>query len=94
MTGPRRNGRRQGDFYANGFPDQNTYGEIRSVTCIAAEFQPRSPKKLGQGRWGLRVLKAKANAELVGQELWGEDATFTGLVSLCGIHTFHCGLGL
>lgn len=32
--------------------------------------------------WGLRILSCKANTQLAGIELWGEDCNFKGLVSL------------
>lgn len=72
--------RKTGDVVAQGFPDQEYLWQIR----IRHLFQP--PKlnlvthKVVPAKWGLRILKAKANPSLVGSELWGADANFLGLV--------------
>lgn len=82
---------RTGDLVAQGFADKkgnDYYWQIR----IRHLYEPPTPpswnktlkRNLGgkPGRYGIRVMKAKANPEMVGQELWDDQATFTGLVSL------------
>lgn len=71
-----------GNYIAQGFPDQEYLWQIR----IRHLFKPASYntvlKRDIPKQWGLKVLRSKANMDVVGQELWGEDATFTGLVQL------------
>lgn len=83
-----------GEQVAQGFSDKkhDYYWQIR----VRHLYEPPTPptwnailkKNIGgqPARWGLRVMKAKANPKLVGQELWGEDCTFTGLVSMVYPH--------
>ena len=33
-------------------------------------------------QWGLKILKCKHNMAMIGEELWGDDCNFRGLVSL------------
>lgn len=62
-----------GDYERQGFPDQEYLWQI----------QLRHLHDVSKGRWGVRILKCKADPNLVGYELWGEDCTFAGLVSVC-----------
>lgn len=81
-----------GDKVAQGFPDQEYLWQIR----IRHIFKPAVPptwnntlkRNIGgqPKQWGLRIMKCKANMDLVGEELWGADCTFTGLVSLVYPH--------
>jgi hypothetical protein len=64
-----------------GFPDQDYLWHIQirhlrvpgGVTKKGVAFGPR---------WGLRILKCKAQPGLEGEELWDDDCNFKGLVQL------------
>lgn len=83
---------RTGEKVASGFPDQEYLWQIR----IRHLYKPAVPPKWNSilkrnlggepAQWGLRITKCKANMEMVGEELWNTDATFTGLVSLVYPH--------
>lgn len=68
-----------GDFERQGFPDQEYLWMIQ----IRHLYRRRPIKGVETGEFGLRVLKCKANMELIGAELWGEDCCFSGLMQLC-----------
>lgn len=68
-----------GEWRSQGFPDTDYLWQIR----LRHEHRVRVVKGEPRHEWGIRILKCKANMELVGEELWGGDATFLGLVSLC-----------
>ena len=77
-----RKGEPTGDYVAQGFPDQEYLWQIRIRHLYRAAV---TRKVLGKEihvpqQWGLRITKCKANMALIGQELWGEQATFAGLV--------------
>lgn len=67
-----------GQYKAQGFPDQEYLWQIRlrhlfePATTIKGKHVPK--------RWGIRILKCKPNMDLIGEELWGEDCCFAGLV--------------
>lgn len=75
-----------------GFPDINYCWQI----CIRHLYNPPVPAVMLPGgriakatqpaRWGLVITKAKANPNVVGQELWDEMCNFTGLVSVVYPH--------
>jgi hypothetical protein len=69
-----------GNYVANGFPDQDYLWQIRIRHLYEPPKFNTVLKRMTEAKWGLRVLKAKANPRLVGTELWGEDCTFAGLV--------------
>lgn len=83
---------RTGGKVAAGFPDQEYLWQIR----IRHLYKPAVPPKWNQtlrrnlggepAQWGLKITKCKANMEMVGEELWGDQCTFTGLVSLVYPH--------
>lgn len=68
-----------GEWKSQGFPDVDYLWQIR----ISHHHRVRTTKAGPVHEWGLKILKCKANMELVGEELWGSDCTFEGLVSLC-----------
>lgn len=60
-----------GDFERNGFGDQDYLFMIQLRHLYNAD----------KNEWGIRILKCKADPQLVGYELWGSDCNFAGLVS-------------
>jgi hypothetical protein len=69
-----------GDSTSMGFPDQDYLFQIRIRHLFEPARENPILKKKMPARWGFRILAAKANPTLVGSELWGTEATFTGLV--------------
>lgn len=71
-----------GKMERQGFRDQNYLWNIQ----LRHMFQPAGvnsiTKKPTPKKWGIRILKCKANADLVGTELWGENCNFATLVQL------------
>lgn len=68
-----------GEWRSQGFPDTDYLWQIR----LRHLTRLRETKAGRIREWGIKILKCKANMELMGEELWGEDCTFLGLVSLC-----------
>jgi hypothetical protein len=64
-----------GEYEKEGFRDA---GFVWTIRC-ATRYEP------DQG-FGLRILECKVNKAVEGQELWGEECTFAGLVSLAYPH--------
>ena len=81
-----------GNKVAAGFPDQEYLWQVRVRHLYTPPTPPTWNKTLkrnlgGQpAQWGLKITKCKANPEVVGQELWGPDATFAGLTATCYPH--------
>lgn len=75
-----------GDYEAQGFPDQNYLWQIRIRHLFRPPMLHPITKKVIPSQWGIRVMKCKANAEMVGEELWGDSNNFLGLVSLVYPH--------
>lgn len=79
---------RTGDKVAAGFPDQEYLWQIRIRHLykppVPPKWNPILKRNIGgePAQWGLRITKCKANMDMIGEELWGPDCTFTGLVSL------------
>lgn len=77
-----RVGERTGDSVAMGFPKQEYLWQIR----VRHLYRAATVRKLAgkdvrvPQQWGIRIVKCKANPELVGEELWGESCNFKGLV--------------
>jgi hypothetical protein len=69
-----------GKLERQGFGDTDYLWQIQ-LLCLRriARINPVN-KKLVPQQWGVRLLKCKANTELEGSELWGEDCNFLGLV--------------
>ncbi len=74
---------RSGEKRRQGFPDQDYLWNVQ----IRHLFQPAKintvTNKLMPKKWGLKVLKCKANTDVVGEELWGDDCCFQSLMELC-----------
>jgi hypothetical protein len=69
-----------GKFERQGFGDTDYLWQIQ-LLCMRkpAGVNPYT-KKLSPVTWGIRILKCKANSQLVGTELWGDDCCFEGVV--------------
>ena len=69
-----------GNKASSGFPDHDYLWQI----CLRHLYIPPQWNKILKRnlppKWGLLITKCKADPMLVGTELWGGDATFTGLV--------------
>lgn len=78
---------KSGKKTGTGFPDVNYCWQV----CIRHLYKEPVPAVMIPGgriakaaqpaRWGLMITKAKANPNVVGQELWDGMCNFTGLVS-------------
>ena len=77
---------RTGDSVARGFPDQEYLWQIRIRHLYKPPAFNTILKRSSAPVWGLRIVKCKANPTLVGEELWGADATFSGLVQIVYPH--------
>lgn len=71
-----------GGSVSMGFPNQNYLWDV----CIQHLFKAAMVRKIA-GReirigpqWGLRITKCKANPNMIGEELWGDECNFRGLV--------------
>ena len=78
--------RKTGRMERQGFPDQDYLWSIQ----LRCEYQPPRTNAISKkeipGQFGIRICKCKVNTSLVGAELWGDDANFTGLVQLVYPH--------
>lgn len=86
--------RKTGNKQRQGFPDQNYLWQIqirhlyRPATRIDLNTLPPAERlkamRNGGGiqpkQWGIRILKCKINKDLEGDELWGDQCNFAGLV--------------
>lgn len=70
-----------GDYERQGFPDQAYLYMIQLRHLYRRRLNIKTKQEVGE--FGLRILKCKANMELVGSELWGDDCNFAGLMTLC-----------
>jgi hypothetical protein len=74
----------KGNMKRQGFADQDYLWQIqlrhtyRPPTTVMIKGQPKEIPKT----WGVKITKCKANKELEGTELWGEDCNFQSLVQL------------
>lgn len=83
---------RSGKEVKQGFDDDNYLWHI----ILEHLYHPpvtRKIKKDGKDvtvtdpqEWGVKIVKCKSNPEVQGMELWGGDATFTGVVTLAYPH--------
>lgn len=73
---------RTGDSVAKGFPDQEYLWQIRIRHLYRAAVSRiiRGKAVSVPQQWGIRITKCKPKPDLVGQELWGSDCNFLGLV--------------
>ncbi len=69
-----------GEYTRQGFRDQNYLWQIQLRHMSKPSYFNEIVKKQIPTQYGIRILKCKANSELVGTELWGPDCTFAGLV--------------
>lgn len=60
----------KGDYERQGFDDQEYLWQIQLRHLFDKE----------KGLWGIRILKCKADKDLVGMELWGDECNFQSLV--------------
>ena len=78
----------EGEYKRQGFRDQDYLWQLqirhlfRKGEDRVVERGPLKGKVISKGKpeWGLRILKCKANPMLEGDELWGADCCFRGLV--------------
>jgi len=74
--------RKTGNKTRQGFPDTDYLWQIQ----LRHLFRPASVNKVTGSEypqaWGIRIIKCKPNPQLQGEELWGEDCCFRGLVEL------------
>lgn len=74
--------KKSGELERQGFADQDYLWQLQ----IRHLYQKSTTRQIGPKtvdipqQWGIRILKCKANRELEGQELWGEDCNFQTLV--------------
>jgi len=71
-----------GEWTRQGFRDQNYLWQIQIRHLFKPPSYNRILKKTLPKQYGIRILKCKVNSDLVGEELWGDDCNFAGLVSL------------
>lgn len=73
-----------GNKERQGFKDQDFLWDIQ----LRHMYKAAHVRQLGNRtvevpqQWGIHILKCKCNMEMVGQELWGDDCNFRGLVEL------------
>ncbi|HXC04409.1 MAG TPA: hypothetical protein VNZ86_06630 [Bacteroidia bacterium] len=68
-----------GDYKRKGFGEQDFLVQVQ----LRAIFNPAHQNRNKHGMtdcFGIRILKCKPDPELIGMELWGPEATFSGLV--------------
>jgi hypothetical protein len=68
-----------GDYKRKGFGEQDFLVQVQ----LRALFNPAHQNRNKHGMtdcFGIRILKCKPDPELIGMELWGPEATFSGLV--------------
>jgi hypothetical protein len=76
--------RKTGEHERQGFKDQDYLYNIQ----LRHLYSPPTQRKMGTkvvdvpGQYGIKILKCKHSMEMVGEELWGSDCTFRGLVDL------------
>lgn len=73
---------KSGEVDRKGFPDQDYLWQLQIRHLYAPPAYNQTLKKTVPAKWGLRILKCKANTQHEGTELWGQDCNFEGLVSL------------
>ncbi len=81
---------RSGKKERQGFKDQDYLWDLQ----LYHMFKPAHKRQMGvlptgkprmidvPMQWGVRITKCKHNMEMVGEELWGDDCNFRGLVQL------------
>lgn len=76
--------KKTGGHIRQGFKDQDYLWDLQ----LRHLYQPAQEKTLGKvtrtvpAMWGISILKCKHDMEMVGQELWGDQCNFRGLIDL------------
>ena len=73
---------KSGDFVRQGFEDDNYLWHIQLRHLRKDPTFNKITGKTSEVKFGIRILKCKNNPGLKGEELWGDDCNFAGLVSL------------
>ncbi len=73
---------KSGNQERQGFADDSYLWQVQLRHLYRPARINTVTKKPVPQEWGLRILKCKANASMVGEELWGDSCNFAGLVSL------------
>lgn len=71
-----------GERRRQGFKDQNYLWQIQLRHFVTESKYIERLKKTVPRKYGIKILKCKANGELVGEELTGGDCCFASLVQL------------
>lgn len=73
---------KSGQQIRQGFDDDNYLWHIQIKHLVREPRQVKVGAKIIDKpmEWGIRILKAKANPQMQGMELWGGDCNFAGLV--------------
>jgi hypothetical protein len=71
-----------GNYERQGFPDQGYLFHLQLSTMYKPESYNEKMRKTIPAMFGLKINKCKRSAEFIGQEVWGEDCNFKGLVQL------------
>lgn len=74
--------RKTGRLERQGFPDQDYLWQIHIRHLYKPSTVNAVTKKTVPQRWGIQIMKCKANKELEGAELWGPECNFQSLVQL------------
>lgn len=69
-----------GEYERQGFADQDYLFHIQLTALYKPGHYNEVLKKELPQQWGIRINLCKANRGLEGEELWGSDCTFAGLV--------------
>lgn len=73
---------KSGNLARQGFEDENYLFSLQ----IRHLYKPASINKITKKemphQWGIRILKCKPNPGIQGEEIWGSDANFAGLIQL------------
>lgn len=71
---------KSGEVERQGFGDQDYLWQLQIRHLFAPSRTNQVTGKAVPKQWGLRIMRCKANKDLEGVELWGQDCNFPGLV--------------
>ena len=71
---------KSGELERQGFSDQDYLWQIQIRHLYEPARTNTVTGKLVPQRWGLQIMKCKANNALIGEKLWGSDCNFPSLV--------------
>lgn len=77
---------KSGNLVRQGFDDQDYLWQIQIRHLYRPASYNKILKKTIPQAWGIRILKCKPNPPLQGEELWGNDCNFAGLVQMAYPH--------